>query len=97
MATDYSLTSRNRQRLLRRLEADLAQMQRCQEGNHQMEATRSPGVVVCIVCRTVGVCLWCGCTLPAGACIIVCPPHRALADWQAAHRQGEWRDPDERL
>lgn len=79
-----SLASRDRQRLQRRIEADLAQMQRCQQGEHRMEATRSPGVFVCLWCRTVGVCPWCGLVPPAQACITVCPQHRDLVAWQAA-------------
>jgi hypothetical protein len=82
------LSPSRRKAMLRRIEADLAQMQRCQQGDHQLEATRSPGVFVCHLCRTVGVCLWCGLTPPAGACLTVCPGHRDLVEWQASHPQG---------
>ena len=83
-AASSRLSPSRRKALLKRIEADLAQMARCQEGDHQMEATRSPGVFVCIICRTVGVCPWCGLTPPAGACITVCHEHHELVEWQAA-------------
>lgn len=75
----------DRKRLLKRIEADLALMARCQQGAHQMQATRSPGVFVCHRCRTLGVCPWCGLIPPDGACITVCPTHRETVAWQAAH------------
>jgi hypothetical protein len=78
------LTSAHRGRLLKRIQADLEQMARCAQGEHQMEATRSPGLFVCTFCRTVGVCPWCGLILPDGACLYVCPQHRATVAQQAA-------------
>ncbi len=81
--TPASLTPRDRQRLMRRIATDLARMQRCQAGDHQMEATRSPGVFVCLWCRSVGVCPWRGLMPPAGACLTVCHGHRDLVAWQA--------------
>ncbi len=67
------------------LEADRAQYLRCQRGGHEMLATASPGVVVCRLCRTLGVCLWCGLTLPHGACAVVCARHVGAVQWQARH------------
>ena len=61
------------------------QRTRCQRGEHDMLATASPGVVVCRLCRTLGVCLWCGLTLPHGACIVVCAKHVGAVNWQARH------------
>ena len=69
------------------IEEDRAQRLRCQRGEHDMLATASPGVVVCRWCRTLGVCLWCGLTLPHGACIVVCSKHIGAVQWQARHRQ----------
>ncbi len=69
--------------LRRRIAADLEQIHRCQRGDHLMEATRSPGVVVCRFCHTVGVCLWCGLTQPAGACVLPCPQHREATDFSS--------------
>ena len=69
------------------LEADRVQYLRCQHGEHDMLATASPGMVICRVCRTPGVCLWCGFTLPYGACITVCAKHIGVVQWQARHRQ----------
>jgi hypothetical protein len=68
------------------IEEDQQQMLRCQRGQHDMLATASPGVVVCRLCRTLGVCLWCGMTLPQGACITVCAKHVGAVQWQARHR-----------
>jgi hypothetical protein len=78
-----TLSPEERQALLRRIEADLAQIKACQTGDHCLEATRSPGVLVCRVCRIVGVCLWCGPIPPPGAVILVCPAHRDFARLQA--------------
>ena len=69
------------------MEADQQQMLRCQHGEHDMLATASPGVVVCRVCRTLGVCLWCGLTMPSGACIVVCAKHVGAVQWQARHHR----------
>lgn len=66
-------------------EADQQQLLRCQHGQHVMLATASPGVVICRVCRTLGVCLWCGLTLPYGACVVVCSKHIGAVRWQARH------------
>ncbi len=96
LATALSRLSPSRRKaMLRRIEADLAQMARCQAGDHQMEATRSLGVFVCVSCRTVSVCSWCGFVPPAGACITVCPEHRELVAWQAGQASKE--DRNERL
>ncbi len=71
-------------------EADHKQRIRCQRGEHDLLATASPGVVVCCLCRTLGVCLWCGLTLPHGACVVVCAKHVGAVRWQARHtRMGE--------
>ena len=78
-----TLSPEERQALRRRIEADLAQIKACQAGDHRLEATRSPGVLVCWVCRIVGVCLWCGLIPPPGAVILVCPAHRDLVRLQA--------------
>ena len=67
------------------IEEDRAQHLRCQRGEHDMLATDSPGVVVCRLCRTLGVCLWCGLTLPHSACIVVCSKHVGTVNWQARH------------
>src|SRR5579859_665747 len=64
-------------------EADRLQRHRCQRGAHDMLATATPGIVVCRLCRTLGVCLWCGVSLPLGACISVCSKHLGLVRWQA--------------
>ena len=66
-------------------EADRQHWRRCGRGAHDMLATATPGVVVCRHCRTLGVCLWCGWSLPLGACISVCPQHLGLVRWQARH------------
>jgi len=71
------------------MEADRAQHLRCQRGDHDMLATASPGVVVCRLCRTLGVCLWCGLTLPQGACVVVCARHIGAVRWQARHPRTE--------
>ena len=68
-------------------ETDRAQRIRCQRGDHDMLSTASPGVVVCRLCRVVGVCLWCGMTLPQDACVLPCPTHTDLVAWQARHSQ----------
>ena len=73
--------------LREQLDADLEHRQRCQRGEHDMLATASPGMVICRVCRTLGVCLWCGLTLPPGACIVVCSRHIGAVRWQARHPQ----------
>jgi hypothetical protein len=80
--------------LRKRIEADLTQIKRCQRGEHSMQATQSAGMVVCIRCLTIGVCLWCGVIPPHGACIITCPAHAELATRHAAmasttHIQGK--------
>jgi len=76
------------------IEEDRAQHLRCQRGEHQMLATASPGVVVCRLCRTLGVCLWCGLTLLYGACVVVCAKHIGAVQWQARpHRTVEARTP----
>lgn len=80
----HALKPSDRQRLLKRIQADLEQMASCGQGEHQMEATRSPGLFVCPRCRTVGVCPWCGLVPPDGACITVCPQHRETVVRQAA-------------
>jgi hypothetical protein len=71
------------------IEEDRAQRMRCQRGEHDMLATASPGVVVCRLCRTLGVCLWCGLTLPSGACVVVCARHVGAVRWQARHPRTE--------
>jgi hypothetical protein len=48
--------------LRQQLEADRAQLLPCQQGEHDMLATATPSVMICRVCRTLGVCLWCGLT-----------------------------------
>ncbi len=68
-------------------EADQQQRIRCQRGEHDMLATASPGFVVCRLCRTLGVCLWCGLTLPHGACVVVCSKRVGAVRWQARHLQ----------
>ncbi len=73
------------QALREQMEADQQQMLRCQRGQHDMLATASPGMVICRVCRTLGVCLWCGLNLPHGACISVCAKHIGAVHWQARH------------
>jgi hypothetical protein len=73
------------QALREQMEADQQQMLRCQRGEHDLLATASPGVVVCRLCRTLGVCLWCGLTLPHGACVVVCAKHVGAVQWQARH------------
>lgn len=83
------LSPRDRKRLRRNIEADLAQIRQCQAGNHRMETTQSPGVVVCRLCRIVGVCPWCGHPVPARACISVCPEHAPLVAWQVTNAQKE--------
>jgi hypothetical protein len=60
-------------------EVDQQQMLRCQHGEHDLLATASPGMVICRVC------LWCGLTLPQGACIVVCAKHIGAVQWQARH------------
>ena len=72
--------------LLQALEADRAQLRHCQQGEHDMLATPTPGVAACRVCRTLGVCLLCGLSLPYGACIVVCPKHIGFVRWQAARQ-----------
>lgn len=67
------------------MQAEQQQWQRCQRGAHDMLATATPGIVVCRWCRTLGVCLWCGLSLPLGACISVCSQHLGLVRWQARH------------
>ena len=62
------------------IEEDRAQHLRCQRGEHDMLATASPGV---------GVCLWCGLTLPHGACVVVCATHIGAVRWQARHPRTE--------
>ena len=66
-------------------EADQKQRIRCQRGERDKLATASSGVVVCRLCRTFGVFLWCGMTLPQGACITVCSKHVGAVHWQARH------------
>lgn len=73
------------QALREQMEVDQQQLLRCQRGEHDMLATASPGVVVCRLCRTLGVCLWCGWSLPLGACITLCSKHIGLVRWQARH------------
>ncbi|MGH2496118.1 MAG: hypothetical protein ACRDIV_15600 [Ktedonobacteraceae bacterium] len=74
------------QALRAQLEADQQQMLRCQRGQHDMLATATPGVVICRLCRTLGVCLWCGFNLPPGACISVCAKHIGTVTQQAKGR-----------
>ena len=71
------------------IEEDRAQHLRCQRGEHDLLATASPSVVVCRLCRTLGVCLWCGLTLPSGACVVVCSRHVGAVRWQARHPRTE--------
>ena len=78
-----TLSPQERQSLRRRIEADLAQIKRCQAGDHCLEATKSPGVLVCRMCHIVGVCLWCGLIPPAGAVIVICLAHRDFVRLQA--------------
>ena len=73
------------QALREQLDADQQQMLRCQRGEHDMLATASQGIVICRVCRTLGVCLWCGLSLPYGACITICSKHVGAVQWQAKH------------
>jgi hypothetical protein len=80
---ETTLTGQQRRRLQRRIAADLAQIKGCQAGEHRLEATKSRGVLVCRVCHTIGVCLWCGVLPPAGAVIVVCPAHRDFVRLQA--------------
>jgi hypothetical protein len=68
-------------------EADQQQRIRCLRGEHDMLATASPGVVVCRLCRTLGVCLRCGLTLPHGACVVVCARHVGAVQWQARQQR----------
>src|SRR5260370_13945783 len=75
------------QALRDQVEADQQQRIRCQHGEHEMLATASPGIVICRLCRTLGVCLWCGLTLPPGACIVVCDKHLRTVRWQAKQPQ----------
>ncbi len=78
--TTASVSSSRANRALRqRIEVDLAQLKRCQHNEHAMQATQSPGVVVCTFCRRVGVCLWCGVVPPQGASIAPCRAHAHLA------------------
>jgi hypothetical protein len=77
------LSPQGRQALRRRIEADLAQIKRCQAGDHRLDVTKSPGVSVCRMCRMVGVCLWCGLIPPQGAVIVICPAHRDFVRLQA--------------
>ncbi len=80
--------------LREQMEADQQQRIRCQRGQHDLLATASPGVVVCRLCRTLGVCLWCGLTLPHGACVVVCAKHVGAVQWQARYtRTVEARTP----
>ena len=78
-----TLSPAQRQALRRRIEADLAQIKRCQAGDHRLEATKSPGVWMCRLCRRVGVCLWCGLIPPPGAAIMICPAHHDFVRVQA--------------
>ena|SRR5260370_6488030 len=73
------------QALCEQMEADQEQMLRCQHGEHDLLATASPGMAICRMCRTLEVCLWCGLTLPHGACIVVCAKHVGAVNWQARH------------
>ncbi|MGH2496866.1 MAG: hypothetical protein ACRDIV_19355 [Ktedonobacteraceae bacterium] len=68
--------------LREQMEADQQQLLRCQRGQHDMLATATPGVVICRLCRTLGVCLWCGLSLPQGACISVCAKHTGTVTQQ---------------
>ena len=67
------------------IDEDQQQRLRCQRGEHDMLATASPGVVVCRLCRTLVVCLWCGLTLPHDACVVVCVKHVGADQWQGRH------------
>lgn len=83
--TTASVSSSHTNRALRqRIEVDLAQLKRCQHNEHAMQATQSPGVVVCTFCRMVGICLWCGVVPPQGASIAPCRAHAHLASIDAA-------------
>lgn len=73
--------------LREQMDADQQQRRRCQHGHHDMLATATPGVVVCRVCRTLGICLWCGYNLPPGACISVCSKHVGVVQQQAKRRR----------
>ncbi len=77
-------SSRTNTALRHHVEADLAQVRRCERREHAMQATRSPGVVVCAYCLTVGACLWCGVIPPQGACVVACQAHADVASMQAA-------------
>ncbi len=79
-----SSSSRTNKALRQRIEVDLAQFKRCQRDEHAMQATQSPSVVVCMFCRRVGVCLWCGVVPPQGASIAPCRAHAHLATSNAA-------------
>jgi hypothetical protein len=72
-------SSRTNRALRQRIEVDLAQLKRCQHNEHAMQATQSPGVVVCTFCRMVGVCLWCG---------VVPPPRRVYHALQGTRSSG---------
>ncbi len=63
--------------LQRRLDADLARMARCQQGEHRMQSTQSAGVVICIHCRTLGICPAClpWSAFPDRACQVWCRVH----------------------
>jgi hypothetical protein len=80
----YDEEARTHKALRQRIEMDLAQLKRCQQDEHAMQATQSPGVVVCTLCRSVGVCLWCGIVPPQGASIVPCRVHAHLASIDAA-------------
>jgi hypothetical protein len=78
-----TLSPEERHSLRRRVEANLAQIKRCQVGDHCLEVTKSPGVLVCQVCHIVGACLWCGVIPPQGAVIVICSAHRDFVRLQA--------------
>lgn len=79
-----SSSSRTHKTLPQRIEMDLAQLKRCQRDEHAMQATQSPGVVVCTLCRSVGVCLRCGIVPPQGASLVPGRAHAHLATIDAA-------------
>ena len=79
-------SSRTNAALRHRIEADLIQVRRCEHGEHAMQATRSPGVVVCPYCFTVGACLWCEVIPPRGACVVACQAHADVVSMQAVIR-----------